>query len=265
MDSETSWTGQPGAANPQVVLFLKPLLVSLVLPPFGFVTLAVAGLLLGRRSRRWSRGLLWVAVLGLVTFSLPVVSGSLLVALEQGLDTAPPPADPPQAIVVLGAEIVRTPGDPPSARVGPLTLQRLRAGAELARRTQLPVLVTGGTVQLHQLPVGILMADSMAQDFRVPVRWTESQSRDTWENATMSAAILDAAGIHSIYVVTHPWHMKRALLAFAQTGLVVTPAPTPLDTGATLSVSDFTPRASMWLTGYYAMHEWVGRAWYEIR
>jgi uncharacterized SAM-binding protein YcdF (DUF218 family) len=242
---------------------LKALLVSLLLPPSGFVTLALVALLL--RSGKWSRCLLWVAVVGLIAFSTPIVSASLLVALESGLDTVPPASDPPQAIVVLGAEIARVPGDPPYARVGPLTLERLRAAAELARRTDLPVLVTGGTVQLHEPPVGILMAEAMTEDFRVPVRWTESKSRDTWENATLSAAILRAEGIHSIYVVTHPWHMKRALQAFAPTGLVVTAAPTPLDSGITLTLSDFMPRVSMWLTGYFAMHEWVGRIWYELR
>jgi uncharacterized SAM-binding protein YcdF (DUF218 family) len=246
-------------------VLLKDLLVALILPPFGFLSLAVPGLLLLHLRPRIARGLLWLAVLGLLAFAMPAVSETLLVALESGLDTTPPATDPPQAIVILGAESIRTGGPSPGNQVGRLTLERLRAGAELQRRTGLPVLVTGGTTQEHEPPVGALMARSMQDDFRVPVRWTETESRDTWENAVDSAAILHAAGIHSVYVVTHSWHMRRALDAFARTDLVATPAPTSLDRSTPPGWHDFLPRVSAWQSGYYAMHEWVGRAWYALR
>lgn len=239
--------------------------VSLLLPPFNLVVLALLGLVLAIRYNRLGQSIAWVAVLGLVAFSMPIIPVTLLVALETGLDVAPPEREPPQAIVVLGAEIVRVADGLNRARVGALTLERLRAGAELARRTGLPVLVTGGITRRSEPPVGLLMAQSMAEDFRVPVRWAETESRDTWENATHSTAILRSAGIHSVYVVTHPWHMKRALQAFAPTGLTVTPAPTPLDTSAHFTIGDFIPRASVWETGYFALHEWVGRVWYAFR
>ncbi len=240
---------------------MKLLLISLVLPPFGFVTLAVVGLLLMHAAPRLGRGVAWLAVVGLLAFAMPAVSDSLLVALETGLDTTPPADDPPQAIVILGAEVSHVGGGTPGTRVGVLTLERLRAGAELQRRTGLPILVTGGVTQPDAPPVGALMAQSLADDFRVPVRWTETNSRDTWENATGSAAILSAAGIHSVYLVTHPWHMKRALAAFARTGLRATPAPTPYDSDAPLRWGDFRPRQSVWQAGYFAMHDWIGRAW----
>ncbi len=246
-------------------MHFKPLLVSFLLPPFGFVTLAVFGLLLMTAARRAGTAIVVVAIIALIAFATPAVSDSLLVALETGFDTTPPAKDPPQAIVILGAEIVRGGGVTPAPYVGALTLERLRTGAELARRTGLPVLVTGGVVQKDQPPVGLLMAESMANDFRLPVRWTESVSADTWENASFSNDILRKAGIHSVYVVTQPWHMRRALQAFAHTGLTVTPAPTPFDSDASPSFSDFLPRASVWQAGYFAMHEWVGRVWYNLR
>jgi uncharacterized SAM-binding protein YcdF (DUF218 family) len=246
-------------------VFLKELLVALVLPPFGFLSLTVLGLLQLPTMPRVARGLLWIGVLGLLASAMPTVSDTMLVALETGLDTTPPPNDPPQAIVILGAEIIRTGGTSPGIQVGRLTLERLRAGAELQRRTGLPVLVTGGTTQKHEPPVGTVMAHSMTEDFRVPVRWTETESRDTWENATDSAAILRAAGIHSVYVVTHSWHMRRALDAFARTGLIATPAPTPLNRSTSPGWQDLLPRVSAWQSSYYAMHEWVGRAWYALR
>ena len=243
---------------------LKTLLVALALPPFGFVTLAAIALLLPSSCRRTARCMLVVGVSGLAVLAMPAVSGTLLAALETGLNTTPPAGDPPEAIVILGGEIARTP-PPAAAGVGPLTLERLRAGAELARRTHLPVLVTGGLIDRDEPPVGRLMAESMRDDFGISVRWTEDESRDTWENASKSAEILRKAGVHSIYVVTHAWHMKRALQSFASTGLVVTPAPTPFDTVPTPILSDFVPRVSAWLTSYFALHEWTGRAWYLLR
>ncbi|HEY8287636.1 MAG TPA: YdcF family protein [Acetobacteraceae bacterium] len=244
---------------------MRGILVNLLVPPFGLVTLLVAALLLPRRWRRWSRHLVWLATAGLIALAMPVVSDSMLVALEQGLPTDPPAGDPPAAIVVLGAEIVRAPGGQTKTHVGPLTLERLREAAELARRTHLPVLVTGGITQKDEPPVGALMAQSLEQDFQVPVRWTEAKSRDTWENASLSAAILRAQGIRSVYVVTHAWHMRRALIAFAHTGLTVTAAPTPLDHPVGPITGDFLPRVSSWQTAYYALHEWIGCAWYSIR
>ena len=47
------------------------------------------------------------------------------------------------------------------------------------------------------------MRDSLTQDFQVPVRWVEDRSRDTWQNARDSAAILRANG-HRFDLPGHP-------------------------------------------------------------
>ena len=125
--------------------------------------------------------------------------------------------------------------------------------------------MTGGLTQPNTPAVATIMADSLKDDFREPARWVEDQSVDTWENARLSAAILRKAGIDSVYVVTSSWHMRRALLAFAGTGLTVTAAPTPLDDPLAPQVSDILPRVGSWLTAYYALHEWIGYGWYQLR
>jgi uncharacterized SAM-binding protein YcdF (DUF218 family) len=128
----------------------------------------------------------------------------------------------------------------------------------------LPILVSGGEVGKGAPPVAVLMRESLTRDFQVPVRWTEDRSRDTWENARDSAAILRAAGIGSIYLVTNAWHERRALMAFAGTGLTVTAAPTPLDRPAGPIPSDFVPQALSWEISFYALHEWIGCIWYAL-
>jgi uncharacterized SAM-binding protein YcdF (DUF218 family) len=144
-------------------------------------------------------------------------------------------------------------------------MERLRTAAALARLTGLPILATGGTTQPDTTPVGTLMGASLRDDFRLPARWIEDQSIDTWENARFSADILHRDGINSVYLVTSSWHMRRALLAFEGIGLTVTAAPTPLDAPMRLDFTDFLPRASVWLNGYYALHEWIGYEWYTLR
>ena len=242
---------------------LKTIFVGRALPPVCFLLLALVGLLIGWRSRRRGYALTWAGVLGLTLLSLPVVPTYLLVALEANLPLDPRADAHPAAIVVLGGDLDRT-GLPPGVLAGHLTLDRLRAGAALHRRTGLPILVTGGIVQPDRPAVATVMADSLRDDFQVPVAWVEDASGDTRENAVFSAAILKKQGIRSVYIVTQGWHMRRAVLAFRQAGLTVTAAPTSLEAPFEPLATDFLPQAQAWEWSYYALHEWIGCAWYAL-
>jgi uncharacterized SAM-binding protein YcdF (DUF218 family) len=244
---------------------VKNFLVTLTFPPTGLVVLIVIGLLMRGAWHRAGRRLAWVSLILLTLFGMPAVSDILLLALEPGLPTTPPADHPPQAIVVLGGEVIRARNEKLGIRPGPLTLDRLRAAAALHRRTGLPILVTGGTTQPHTAPVGLVMAESLADDFQTPPKWVEAKSADTWENARFSADILRAEGITSVYVVTNAWHLRRAILAFQGTDLTATAYPTSMDDPPRLEPSDFLPRTGGWQTSFYAMHEWIGYVWYKLR
>lgn len=245
------------------MFFLKSVLEFLILPPVNLVLAIVVGLLVLRTRPCLGRWIIGASTALLLLLGMPAVGYGLLIGLEQGLPMTPPPGDPPAAIVILGAD-VRLIREPPGISVGPLALQRLRAGAALYRKTHLPILISGGVIGSDEPPVSLLMAHSLEQDFHVPVRWIEDRSRDTWENASDSAAILRRAGIRSIYLVTHAWHERRALIAFRHTGLIVTAAPTKLDRYPPFGLGDFVPTAKVWLYSYFAVHEWVGCIWYEL-
>lgn len=244
---------------------MRNVLAVLALPPMGFVMAMAIGLLMRHRWGCFGRRVTWLALIGLILFGMPIVTHSMLLTLETGLPTTPPADHPPQAIIILGGDVVRAAQDTLGVRPGSLTLDRLRAGAALHRRTGLPILVTGGTTQPRTAPVGVVMAESLRDDFHAPARWVEPRSDDTWENARFSAEILKAEGITSVYVVTHAWHMRRAMLAFQGIGLTVTAAPAALDDPLSPNWADFVPRASSWQNGYFAMHEWIGYAWYLWR
>lgn len=235
---------------------LGPFATALLLPPVNLLVPCIAGLLLWRRRPRVARLLLAAGLGGLLLLSLPAVSKALIASLETGLP-APPPDPPPGAIVILSAEVLPNGG---VLEPGPLTLERLRAGAALHRSTGLPVLVTGGAVDGQADTLAAAMARSLQADFGVQARWTEAASQDTRENALLSAPLLLRDGVRSAYLVTHAWHMRRSVQAFGGTGIAVTPAPVRLDAGPDGRASDFIPRARSWLDSYWALHEWVGIA-----
>lgn len=237
---------------------LSALPTALLLPPVNLLVPCAAGLLLWRRRPRAGRWLLTAGMAGLLVLSLPIVSRALITSLETNLPLTPPTADPPGAIVILSAEALRNNG---VLEPGPLTLERLRAGAALHRSTGLPVLVTGGIADYDDNgTLAATMVRSLRDDFHVPVRWVEEVSQDTRENAALSAPLLLREGIRSAYVVTHAWHIKRSVLAFAGTGIAVTAAPVRMDEGSHGGLSDFVPRARSWQDSYWALHEWAGIA-----
>lgn len=244
---------------------INTVFTALLLPPASLAIAVTLALLLVRGP--WGRRLALLCLFGLLLLSLPIVSMPLLASLDvppASPDGPPPQAPPPQAIVVLGGDVDRVP-DPPGAVLGSLSLERVRAGAALQRRLGLPVLTSGGIVDDLPVTIGLLMAESMTGDFGVPVRWTEATSPTTWENAEYSAAMLRADGISRVYVVTHAWHMRRSLLAFRRAGLDAVPAPVRADPWPRLQPGDFLPRTSAWVNSFYAMHEWVGLAYYAVR
>jgi uncharacterized SAM-binding protein YcdF (DUF218 family) len=243
----------------------KAIAVSSLVPPIALLLAALAGAFIAKRRGRIGRGLLWFGLAGLFVLALPVSGASLMVALERDLPTPTPPDQPPKAIVILGGDVVRSGGESIVVDVGPISLERLRIGAALARRTGLPILVSGGSLRANETSVAELMADSLAQDFLVPAQWIEPGSRDTWENAQMSAAILRGQGIRSVYIVTQAWHMRRAIMAFAAAGITATAAYPRLDQLQRPLASNFVPDVFGWQASYVALHEWIGCAWYALR
>ena len=245
-------------------MLLKTIAIALVVPPTSLVFVVLLGLVVHRYQRRVGHIIAWFGLSWLLVLGMPAVGNALLVTLERDLPLTPPPGLSPEAIVVLGGDVQNARDGVLTQLVGPRSLERVRTAALLYRRTGLPVLMAGGSINKELRPVSALMANSLIEDFRLPVRWIESASNDTWGDAHESAAILHEQGFRSVYVVTHAWHMRRTIEAFRDTGISVTAAPTFLDSAAPLAV-DFVPSVGGWWSSYIALHEWLGRAYYALR
>jgi uncharacterized SAM-binding protein YcdF (DUF218 family) len=239
---------------------------SSLIPPNLFIVLAMIGVVIAWRWRRAGLVVATAAMACVYLASLPIVgfvltrSADRLAAL---MPTVSPPA-PPGAIVVLSAEYQHSGRPGGRDRVGPVTLERLAEAARLARRTGLPILVSGGWLPHADDSLAGMMAEALATDFHIPARWREERSRTTYENALYSSEILRRAGISSALVVTNSWHMARALWSFYAVGYPVVAAPLAESPALNLSPGSFFPQIPALMSSYLALHELIGLGWYEL-
>jgi uncharacterized SAM-binding protein YcdF (DUF218 family) len=202
--------------------------------------------------------------------SLPTVADKLIAGLE------PYPALQPEALTETGADgiLILSAGRYSWApeyggdTVGSNSLQRLRYGAFLHRRTGLPVYLTGGSPPREHPPVGRLMAQVLEHELGVVAAGVEDRSLTTAENAAYSAGMLRRDGIDHVLLVTHAWHMPRAVGAFGRVGIETTPAPTSFfhrEGEGEWDFGDWLPGAAAFTISFYAVHEYLGQAWYQLR
>ena len=233
-------------------ILLKSLGRTLILPPASLLIVAVIGLLLMPRRRRLGVALVVISLGSLWVCATPAVSDVLTRFAERY-----PPLDPSkpvdaQAIVILGGGGVRMAPEYGGWAAEADALERVSYGAFLARRTGLPVLVSGTREEAQG------MSATLARDLGVRVRWAENQSGDTYENARFSARILKADGIHRILLVTSSAHEWRAAREFTGAGLEVVPAPVGGDTRRYYDALTFVPSAYGLRRSTAALYELIG-------
>ncbi len=158
-----------------------------------------------------------------------------------------------QAIVILGGGGQRAYAPEyggPAAEA--LLLERLSYGAYVARKTGLPVLVTGFHIEAHAMDA------TLSRNFGVQARWIEDQSYDTFENAAHSVRMLAADGIHRIVLVTHASHLPRSVREFTAAGADVVPAPVGVLAERDTGIYRYLPNALALVRSYSATYELLG-------
>jgi uncharacterized SAM-binding protein YcdF (DUF218 family) len=236
------------------LLLWRKVLAAIVLPPLGPLLVLVVGALVLGRWPRIGRGLVWTGVAALLLLSTGLVARGLLWAVDVSPVLRLEDARSAQAIVILGGGVRDAP-EYGGNTVARLSLDRVRYGARVARQTGLPVLVTGGTFWGDGLAEGVVMREVLEREFGVPVKWVESRSRNTHQNAVRSAAILKGEEVKRVVLVAHGFDMRRAIAEFEAAGLEVVPAPTFLSPSTPLEFGDLIPNVFSLQASYYALYE----------
>ena len=251
----------------------RSVLAAFVLPPVPFLLLIVLGGRLFSRYRVRAWLVLLLGCLGIWAMCTHVVGQALTVWLlppTRSL-TANEVGDlkraPRTAIVVLGGGHRELAPEYGVSELNSLGVERLRYGLWLSRQTELPVLFSGG--RAHGARPGQSEAEIAARiaerDFARPLKWTETESRDTRENALRSVALLREQGIERIVLVTHGYHMPRSRenfeRAIAASGAKIQLVAAPMGITPWLRAVplDFVPTRSGFTQVQLVLHEFLGR------
>lgn len=253
----------------------KILLLAAALPPAPMLLLGAWGGWRLQRRRRGGGWMLVVALLG-IWLSATEAAGELLSrALGQPAALSPAQIDALRgqrdgAVLVLGGGVRRHAPEYSTGRPTDITAERLAYGVWLARRSGWPLGFSGGigwaATELRE-PEARIVARVAQEDYGLPLRWAEANSRDTRQNAAYALPALAAAGVKQVVLVTHEAHMRRALRAFeaeaATRGIRILPAPVGLRADALTSFDDWCPSADGFQRVRYLVYEtlawWAGR------
>lgn len=233
-----------------------------LIEPSGFAALLfLAGVacVLVRRSRRWAFPFLAASASVFLVFSTGLAATLLMAPLENSYPVLRDPEQYPEAevIAVLTGYAVDDPEIPLSSRTNaPSAFRMLEAANLWALRPDCTIVVSGSSpaagIMVRQLKVlGVPESQLMV----------DGESDSTAESAEYLRRI---AGGRPVFLVTSAGHMRRAVWAFRNRGLVAIPAPTdyrltrnPAD--ALLNISPSHLQASD-----LAFHEYLGLAWYRL-
>jgi len=183
-----------------------PRIVEVLITPPGLIVVMLLLSFFAYLRRPWlGAGMLVFSTATLVALSLPLTAHWLMGGLQ---NFAKPPElvpmaekgpqasvfvlkgalqDSPSAIVVLGAgRSTEAPEYDFQDTVNAAALERVRYAAFLQRRTGLPLLVSGGSPGGEAIAEADFMQKLLSDEFRIPVKWIERESRTTLENARNS-------------------------------------------------------------------------------
>ena len=252
---------------------LRPLLADLALPPSPFlIALAASWPLIARRPRAGSAiaaaaaVCLWITsclgAAGLASQMLlpqfPALSAQRMEALRTDSQL-----ERRTAIIALGSGIQQYAPEYGGPKLTSESLERLRYAIWLGRELRLPVGFSGGLgwAAAPGQAEAAAAQDVATYEFKAPLRWAESRSRDTRENAAETIALLRADDIQRVIVVTSAVHMPRAIAAFeaaaAGTVIVFEAAPMNLAPSSRRALFDWVPSGEGITQFRAVMREWL--------
>ena len=251
---------------PEAVFFFLSKLLDVALDPLWWALVAIAvGLALHRRRPRASLASVVLALLVLISASLPVVSDQLWASLETDAPNSYRPEVTYDAVVLLGG-VVDTSGSTRTEVAYGNNVERLTVVFDLLRAGKAKVVLLSGGPLGDGLPTeaAFLKAQLISWGIVEERIVLDPLSKNTRENAVQSAKLSHEHQFASVLLVTSAFHMKRAAGCFKAAGLSVDTLPVDYrmrDPGRDPTV---LPRAEYLAESTRAIRELVGRVVYRV-
>ncbi len=151
------------------------------------------------------------------------------------------------------------------------SLDRLRVAVQFSKKTNLPILVSGGApdrTTKEELSEAELMGLVLNNEFSITARWLEKQSNNTDQNAREAVKILSEDSVEIIYLVTDFLHMPRTIESFnrasqsTQQVIRIVPIATSFFRIENLTPDDFYPGNLNRVRRVF--HEILGKIYYQL-
>jgi len=249
-------------------LFLKPILTTLIVPPAGPLLLVFIGLLFQyRRNKLFKRASLTLIFTGSLSLWILSCQGTAVWLSQTLLPQFTPVTisdlkdEKVQAILVLGGGTDSFSPEYGGPELLPAAYDRLRYAVFLSKFSGLPIVYSGGKGwgDPSNSPSEAEVAQTtLKRDWNLELKYAETKSRDTRENANLSFALLSSEGVKRIALVTHATHMPRANRNFNEAGFKVIPAPMGFVTHSTSPVLDSLPSEGGLQDSRWILKEWLG-------
>ena len=262
-----------------ILQLIKPFL----LPPTAiFIGLLAVFYLLVVKKWKWARRILVMVLVGYYLLSTGPVTYLLVRSLERAVPRVvraeaileEAGKSEPEAIVILAGGAGKKGAARPISELQGPSWRRLWRGIELYREYggKVPILYSGGSGDpFDQASIEAELAKEYALSMGIPASdfWTETTSRNTYENVQETKRILDqhfpGQSTHRVILVTSSTHMPRSILVMLKAGLSPIPAPADFPVATfPLDPFSFLPSAQAWMVSTKCLHEWIGIIAYRL-
>lgn len=240
----------------------------LLLPPGLIIPFATFGLIIYKRHKKAGLVLMISGVAITLILAMPKVARHMIANLQvhQPIDVTRKDLVPDTTVLVVlgGGRYPNAPEYQYQDQVSTSTLERLRYAARLKNQLDLPMVLSGGRRNEDSTPEAVMMNKVLVDEYAVEPEFLEVRAANTREQALEVKKILAEMEITKVVIVTHAWHMNRALSEFKAEGLETVPAPMGFMATATHTI-DYLPSAAAMNISARALHEHYAQIWLSLR
>ena len=251
------------------MFIISKILTYTFLPPGLFILLLLISLFLLKKDKKKYLTLsLIITCICIYLLSIEPVKNLMIMPLE---DKYPPLkldsySDIDYIVILSGGIIPSSPDEEGKGSLSLMSLKRVLHGAFLHKKSNLPIIMTGGRVLRDKhVESEAEVAERMLIRLGIPAKkiHVEHRSRNTRESAFYIKKIFSPK---KIILVTSAFHMPRSVYCFRRQKINCIPAPTNyLSNRDKFNLLSFLPSVGNLSGSYVAMKEYIGYYYYRIR